>query len=570
MSACSSADFVASWQVVLSATPEATAFQGPAFVASWYATYSPAWEPWLLVLRSEEGSLVALWPLAFQAGRWAVAGHHQAEYQGWAAMPGVQEEFLRQAWNWLAPRLGPRGLRLKYLASASQARALCELLGGHASTRVHSRPLLRLDPEEHRASMAKKGNKSRFNRLSRLGSLRFVSLDSAAEFDIQFDRLIDCYDLRQAATNKTAPFREDVCKRDFHRRLFACAGNQLEVHATLLDDRAIAGFWGMRSGSVVHLGMLIHSPILAEHSPGKLQVMKLSEALIAQGVQILDLTPGGDAWKERFANDHDEVYEVQIWARERQAWLAQKEQAWVARIKGLMAGVGVSPARARSLLSQARKATQVAAWLGLTRRGLAWVFGEQREYRVYRMDAAAARSMAGAGTACALGIKVNAMADLLDFKPGESWQRADEFWEQSVARLEERHLSYTIADGGTLLHFGWLGKGQRESRVSEVDQTLKLPEGTVCLYDFYTLPAARGRGYYRANVQAMLRDISAMPEVCWIYIGVMNDNKASRHVIETLGFEYLGSMHRFSRWGRVHASRDVSLEPIERVTHASP
>ena len=61
---------------------------------------------------------------------------------------------------------------------------------------------------------------------------------------------------------------------------------------------------------MAHLGILTHSPMLARHSPGKLHLLRLAEHLLGEGTDVLDLTPGRDPWKERFANEHDNVAEV--------------------------------------------------------------------------------------------------------------------------------------------------------------------------------------------------------------------------------------------------------------------
>ena len=77
-------------------------------------------------------------------------------------------------------------------------------------------------------------------------------------------------------------------------KLFAVAPDETHVTVTYLDGRPIAALWGTVSGNTVHLGMLSHSPVLAEHSPGKLHVMQLSDYLFTEGKDALDLTPGGD------------------------------------------------------------------------------------------------------------------------------------------------------------------------------------------------------------------------------------------------------------------------------------
>ena len=111
------------------------------------------------------------------------------------------------------------------------------------------------------------------------------------------------------------PFLQaDPQKRKFHVDMFAAAPAENCVTVTYLDERPIAAFWGAVSGKTVHLGMVMHAPFLAKHSPGKLHLMQLSEHLLKEGKEVLDLTPGGEPWKERSANAHEEVAEAVICA----------------------------------------------------------------------------------------------------------------------------------------------------------------------------------------------------------------------------------------------------------------
>lgn len=541
----------------------ATAFQGVAFATAWYATYLDIWEPVLLLSEDASEELVGLWPLARRGRRWVVAGAHQAEYQGWLARPTSEADFLRNAVNWLRPRLDKQGMRVRYLLADPRRQALGEIDKGLFHVTHHVRPLLKLDAETVRSSLAKKANKSRLNRLSRLGDFRFERLHTMEQVEPHLARLIAYYDLRQGAVNHSVPFREDPRKQAFHRRLLNEAGKDVIVSISSLNGAAVAGFWGMRSGvppgATVHLGMLIHSPMIAAHSPGKLHLMKLAEALLSEGVSVIDLTPGGDPWKERFANAHDDAYELRVFPnRSAASWLAWK-QTLLVRVKALLSRAGLSPDRLHHLLSLVGKLRQPARWQAKARQALHWMLGEHREYRLYRVDREQASTIA-AHAERHPDLHVNEPEQLLEFVPGESWQSRESFWSQALARLEAGHHAYTVSHGGRLQHTGWLAYGETESRVSEVGQTVKLPEGSASLYDFYTHPAARGQGLYRASLRAMLADAFARHETRWAYIGVLADNRASRHVIESLGFRYLGSLHRVRRWGRARLTRDPGLE----------
>jgi RimJ/RimL family protein N-acetyltransferase len=296
--------------------------------------------------------------------------------------------------------------------------------------------------------------------------------------------------------------------------------------------------------------MLIHTPLLAEYSPGKLHIMHLSEHLMGEGLTTLDLTPGGDAWKERFANDHDEVVEAVVHVSTVTYQRSLLATHCTKQAKRALGAVGVAPDDLRSMLALVRRATPAA----LVRKATHWL-DERREFRVYRCERSLVRHQAEDPR-----VHRDSFADLLHFEPSEIWQTRQGFLSAALLRLEQGHTSWTICQDGKLAHSGWM-VAQTESKMSEVEQTLTFPSGSVALYDFYSAPEFRGRGFYRATIAHMLRAAFQDQNVRYAYISVLADNEPSRHVIETLGFSYQGSFHWHRRFGRVSKWADTfSLE----------
>ena len=558
--------FLAQWQALCAASAHATVFQDPVFARCWYQAYQSQWHPLLVLWRASEAALQALWPLAFQpqTRQLVQAGAHQAEYQAWLALPGVDLAFLDHAWRALTQRFHFASLRLKYLPSAAQLQTLQAVgaLSGRLLARDHARPLRLLTAQDLGASLAKKSNHSRLNRLRRLGALELRRIASCAEFEQVFDTLIDYYDFRQGATHHSLPFREDPCKRAFHAALFAqLPAERLCLTVAYLDGSPISAFWGLGSGHTVHLGMLLHTPFLAAHSPGKLHLLQLGQHLLAQGQAVLDLTPGADPWKERFANAHDPVAEAtlyrsrwqcaQVLVRDRIAAWAKR---WVQRF-------GLRPAEVRAAWVRLRRLR-----LGALLRRLRQLIHSQREMRVYRCT----RAQAWAGAADSR-VQRNALSALLCFAPTEPWQSRDAFLSGALQRLENGEAVYTVCLQGQLAHRGWMVR-QTQSFLGEVGQTWTFPPHSVALYDFYTPPHWRGQGLYRATIAHMLQDAFADTSLHYAYITVLADNAASRHVIESMGFAYQGSGHwqchlgRVSTWQRLPPPQAASIQP--QAVHA--
>ncbi|RZJ11793.1 MAG: GNAT family N-acetyltransferase [Rubrivivax sp.] len=539
------------WEALLAANRDAEAFQGPGFIRAWYAAYAGEWEPVLAWAYGDAGAPKGLWFLAYQArsGTLAHAGAQQAEYQRWLVPPGGDAAFVSAAWQALCAELPVRELRIRYLPTQDALQALLadQWLHQRVRWRTVPRPLMRLDAEDIRKSAAKKSNKSRVNRLKRLGKLEFRQVTDAQELARVLPTLMAFYDFRQGAVNDSCPFIEDNRKRAFHEALFAAGAPTCHLTVTMLDDQPIAAFWGAVVGTSLQLGMLIHSPELAEHSPGKLHVQSLAEFLLSTGIDTLDLTPGGDAWKERFANAHDEVWDLTLFSSPMRA--SRRDWAIEARTqaKALLADLSLEPAQVRSLLGKIKRVNPTSLIRQVSRR-----ISEHREYRIYRLDAAQA-----AGRAMDSRVHESAIGDLLAFEPTEAWQRRQDFLSAALSRIEAGDRPFTIVMDGKLVHSGWLVPRQSVSRMTEVSQTLHLPDHSATLFDFYTHPSYRGRGLYGANINHMLARAFADPSLAYAYISVLADNGASRKAIERAGFEYIGSFRWTRRFGRVQKSADA-------------
>ena len=87
--------------------------------------------------------------------------------------------------------------------------------------------------------------------------------------------------------------------------------------------------------------------------------------------------------------------------------------------------------------------------------------------------------------------------------------------------------------------------------MTEVQQSMIFPTGSVALFDFYTHPDFRGQGLYRATLASMLRDVDGDTTVKHCYISVLADNLPSRHVIEMQGFQYQGSFYWKKSFGAI-------------------
>lgn len=132
-----------------------------------------------------------------------------------------------------------------------------------------------------------------------------------------------------------------------------------------------------------------------------------------------------------------------------------------------------------------------------------------------------------------------------------------------------QHL-YSLVENGVLIHYGWLQVRQTRSPDLATGMVFVPPAESSALWDFFTHPVARGRGLYGSTLLQCLHDAVELDGARQVYIYTTADNSASRHVIEKIGFEHVGSLCRDRRLLRSrryavahHGSLDVRLLPDE-------
>ena len=555
-------DFRHAWRSLHQSCPWSTAFQASPFADTWYRSYRAQFAP-VVVAGWADATLTGLVLLAIShdGTRLCHVGAQHAEYQVWLS---IDDRFVGAALDALAAEFPGRRLQLLFVPPGvpftppDRWRTRC-------FRRPIPAPFLATHPADTvRESMRKKANKSKLNRLTRLGKITFEHVADDAAFAALLDQIAPLYDLRQGAAHAALPFREDPLKKSFYLALQR-ETDLLHVTAMRVDDELVAAHIGVRSRNTVLVGMPAQSPRYARHSAGKLLFFELALLLEQEGVDALDLTPGGE-YKDRFATRFDEASTLTVVFSRAGAWRHRQQRRLIDAAK--RRGVSTDSVKrtlrtVRHTVSHLRPATlplQVA-------RRLKRAVWDDVELRIYRFPSGA--SMTHPGT---VPVARDRFADLACYAPAERWQpTVDAFLQSATERLENGEHCYTHVENGVLAHYGWLSDRQESTFMDEVHQSWTLPPGAAVAYGFYTHPRFRGRGIYAASLGRMISDAKAIPGLGEIYICVRADNKPSRRVIEKLGFVYDRSFHerrRFRsvrRWstgaGESDGSRDAEGPP---------
>ena len=339
--------FRAQWLRLYEECPWATVAQSPAFVTSWYELYKE-YRPLLVCEFSASQEMIGLLPVAVhRSGRAVLPGARQAEYQSWLALPSNGTAFLEASLNLLSRRTAIDGLSFRYLPSGAplHGAGTAANLPWIYEVEAHRRPIVRLsDAAEVAEYLREKTNstiRNSWNRLKKMGEVRLQRIGESDELLPIFDQLIEWYDIRQEMAHGKKAFERDHNKKPWHLRLLQAG----LLHLTLLklDEQIISAIFGLSDGKTCSVMMPIFAPEFGRYSPIAIHHLSLVQQLHADGYAVLDLTPGPDRFKERFAGAYETVNVLSIYFRQRAWFKAKFRQQSRAFTKGMLSALGIEP-----------------------------------------------------------------------------------------------------------------------------------------------------------------------------------------------------------------------------------
>ena len=303
-------EFIRRWDSLAKQTAHVSVFQEPAFVNSWHDAYKQYFEPIFVLGTDISGNLVGLIPLTIdkETNKLMHAGGWHAEYHGWLAEPTHEQIFMPQAmaaikqqfplstwqWTFLPPRCNTDWLKSRMLVTN----------GIYANIELTESPLLDLHDEEKLTKILKsKSIKSKINRLKRLGELRIERIVSKERVEQLIDQIAVLVNFRHEAVHQVAPFETDFLQKEFYLER---SNNLEENHFSILwmGDKLLAFHYGAIDQDTIYIGLTAFDPTVSKHSPGVIFLIYLAQLLQQEGIRYIDLTPGGDEYKERFSNQH--------------------------------------------------------------------------------------------------------------------------------------------------------------------------------------------------------------------------------------------------------------------------
>lgn len=550
--------FQADWSSLMAQCPWATAFQTPGYVLTWYRTYQDRYEPSLVLCRDADGRLRGLLTLAVSKadGQLVAAGDYQAGYQVWICGPELGDVFPLQAIESIRQRFPGSQFSLRYLpANAPIAWLSNDAVKGLCLLEAHRRPLLRFgDGQELEASLKKGSNRSRLNRLQKLGPVEFKKITDLAGLEAHFAEIMAWHDVRHVAVSGLASFREDPLMKSFGLAMLSAPGL---LHATALTvgGRLASAHLGACSSKEVELGLIVHNPWLAKHSPGKFHVYFLAKMLMTEGYEQLDLTPGGGAhyYKERFANAWDQVHTLTVYPTSLKRHVGTARASIKVAAQKTLDILHVTPNQARQYIGQLKRLRPSVVPAGLRLAG-AWVSYAQ-ETRFYRHQAGEFAEVAASE-----GIRRDCLEDLLSYHPTDVWSSRQDFMAQALQRIEEGQHIYTLVEDGELLHWAWLIERPNQECLERLFPGCSLTLPSALALDFCTAARARGRGLGMQCLGAMLRDVASTEDADNLVVAMRAGGDVSDAALKAAGFSCEASLLERRTLGRRRPRWSVHCE----------
>lgn len=461
--------FKAEWDLLYEACAWCTVFQSRVFVETWYKVFKEEYLP-ILVTATHEGHLVGVLAMALprtsvddhedllKAGRIVGAGQYDAEYQCWLSDAEYGEAFIKAALRSIIRKYPGCDIHFRYLPPATPLNwaEADPYWRNKVVLQAVQRPLMAMGSPEFPKLFKKPEFKNKVNRLRRLGNLSFEVVTDKSYFEKILPELVVQYDFRQGAMFNKNQFSDNPPKTEFLLAIFE--KKLLHVSVLKVNEELMAAIVAVAGKGWVHLGGInTHTPYQANYySPGFVHFIMLGKQLADSGVEVFDLTPGGDAYKERLATDHDQVYEMVIPG----STISGAKRRIRRHLYNRLVQAGKRPMsvelaiRKKAYLLKARLKSAINP-----RHAMATLFRLRSSEKKPSVGTPAELRYADGS----IQVQENDLKHLLAYKPTKHDLTRWEFLEAAMRSLETGKCCYTWCDDGQLQACAWLSSSETVS-----------------------------------------------------------------------------------------------------------
>ncbi len=523
-------DFISKWNALATLQQNVTVQQEYPFVSTWYNQYANRFRPIIVLATASNSELVGLVPLAqdINNNQLTHAGAWQAEYRGWIckesfneifpikALVSIKKEFNLKEWDWgwIPPRSNTNWLfsdRLKknkiYIKSKEQDSPLMSLL----------------DEERLNKIKKNKSTKNQLNRYTKRGDFFIERITSKERAEQIFDILEKQSDFRHIAIHNVAPFGNDSNKKPFHI-------NRLEFknsnHFTVLwsNNKPIAFNFGECDKETVFLGLTSYDPTESKNSPGKIFLIKLADFIKEEGYKYLDLTPGGDGYKDWFSNTSQKLYSPIIYFNKKNFAISNLKSVQKNIFKTLLNKLSLNPETFSSKI-------KIVSFKNL-KEILSNIYNKKK-YAYYKLESNPINSIKNSKD---IIVKKNEYADLLRYNSKNKKVKKTTILSQALRRFNSDDILFTVINNDELIHSGWMTTKLKYQNLPEFDVHFSFPSQNAILYGFITEVDLNNQNALNTSIHQMIMECKSK-KINNIFIGTFHDNNSFINIIEKIGFK---------------------------------
>ncbi|MFK7772865.1 MAG: GNAT family N-acetyltransferase [Saprospiraceae bacterium] len=514
--------FQSEWKKLAAQSVGFTQLQEADFLTTWYSNYSAVFSPILIFSHNEKNEMVGLIALAWNKKKNDLVHAGNAEYHGWLATEEATIPFLKDmfrlvidelkvekwSWNWMPSGLNAASLQA---AASNEMSLLVEEEGS---------PIWQLDNEEKLTKLLKsRSNRSKFNRYKKRGEYRYEIITEPDRIREVLEIAQYQCDLRREAMNNSRPFAEDPYKIDFCSEVMNFS-NQLHVSAMWLDDQLLACHMGVEDGERVCFGMISYDPSESKQSPGTLLIIELAKHLKESGYKILDMTPGTNSYKDRFANFYETLYRPTIHFSKKSFLKAKVKKSIATTGKKMLAMAKVDVPTMRKWKTNLGELPSKVK--NITPQNIFSSFGnvllQKKVHFLYEIDLKNEEVFSTPST----HLNQQEYLDLLKYQENKPFLTRRDLLIVALEKFAKGDVLFSHNNNGKLQWLGWLKEVKGQTELEGFSETIEFGEKADLLLDFY-LASDVSSDKFDENILTMLHHIKKSgKEKVWLWMEKKN------------------------------------------------
>lgn len=480
--------FLMAWKGLVANSNGFNAFQEPSFVITWYDHYSALYQPVLALAYNQEEKLVSFMGLAWHKKSKFIthAGAHDAEYHGWLSNSEFEIKFLKLTFQSLQDQFSISIWKWGWLPSADSEKIIQKALPEGMYILQENRPAPVWDlskAEKLRKFRKSKSIKSKISRYKRRGNYRFEIIDDNKRFQEVLSVAKEQYDFRQEASFNEKPFTDDPNKESFCIAIHAAG----VAHASVLwlDDKILSFHLGVGDKNRVCLGINSYDPTESKQSPGTLLLIELAETLLSNGYVCFDLTPGSDSYKDRFANNYNDLARPTIYFNSKAMLKGKITLNAFTQVRRILAFFKLNTNEVRriknNLLESLQNIRLNIVEHNAFKRLKSFIFNKEIYYLYQQVEPV---SIDASGNA--LKVDRQKFMDLQAYSGSTPFLSKRLLFSSALRKFNKGETLFTVVQNERLEWFVWMQESSKPILPRFQKQPLVLAEGCKVLYDFYS------------------------------------------------------------------------------------